>query len=219
MSVTPQAPLTIDIVSDVVCPWCIVGYRQLTQALADTGVEANITWHPFELNPAMPAEGQNLREHLTEKYGASPEDSARNRANLTQIGADLGFRFAFSDDMRMVNTFAAHQLLHWAGQTGHQTDLKLALFDAHFTQHKDISDHDVLADVAASVGLDPDAARAILEDARFAQTVREEQRFFTEQGISGVPAVIFDRQHLVTGAQGVENYTAILQQLTAAPVA
>lgn len=209
----PVPPLRIDIVSDVVCPWCIVGYLQLGQALDATGTEAEIHWHPFELNPQMPPGGQDLREHIAEKYGSSAEDSTRVRAHLTDLGKDLGFSFAFSDTSRIVNTFDAHRLLHWADDQGKQMALKLALFDAYFTQGSDVSDRDVLCDVAGSVGLDAEAARALLDGDDLMQVVREEERFWTQQGISGVPAMVFDRKHLVTGAQGVEAYTSILTQL------
>lgn len=206
-------PLRIDIVSDVVCPWCIIGYRQLQQALIDSGTPHEIHWHPFELNPDMPLEGQNLREHLTEKYGATPEQSEQNRKQITKLGTDLGFEFDFADDMRMHNTFNTHQLLHWANEQGRMHDLKQALFTAHFTNRRDLSDVTVLANVAAEIGLDRDMALEVLANQRFAAEVREGESFWTHQGIRGVPAVVFDQKHLVTGAQGVENYTNILGQL------
>ncbi|MCY0094523.1 DsbA family oxidoreductase [Hoeflea ulvae] len=207
-------PLRIDIVSDVVCPWCIVGYRQLAQALEDTGIAHEIHWHPFELNPEMPPEGQNLGEHITEKYGSTREQSLESRARLTELGKDLGFAFNFADDMRMHNTFNTHQLIHWAETQGRSHDLEQALFAAHFTDRRDLSDIAVLVDVAESIGLDAAEARAVLEDQRYAQEVRQKESFWVQQGISGVPAVVFDRKHLVTGAQGTENYTSILKQLT-----
>lgn len=211
-------PLHIDIVSDVMCPWCIIGYRQLAQALAATGTAHEIHWHPFELNPDMPPEGQNLREHVAEKYGATPEQSAQSRAQMTEIGTDLEFNFNFNDKTRMHNTFNSHQLLHWADTLERKHDLKMALFTAHFTDGRDLSDNAVLADVAGEIGLDRTEALAILDDQRFAIVVRQEQNFWIQKGISGVPAVIFDRQHLVTGAQGLDNYTNILNQLAPEPV-
>lgn len=214
-----QPPLRIDIVSDVVCPWCIVGYRQLQQALADTGVAHEIHWHPFELNPTMSTEGQNLAEHIAEKYGASPAESQANRASLTKIGASLGFEFAFSDDMRMHNTFNAHQLLYWAHTQDLGNVMEEALFTAHFTHRRNLSDIAVLARIAAEIGLDEAEARAVLDDQRYAAEVRKAETFWTGQGIRGVPAVVFDRQHLVTGAQGVENFSAILRQITAPDLA
>lgn len=206
-------PLRIDIVSDVMCPWCVIGYHQLARALKDSGTAHDIHWHPFELNPQMPAEGQNLREHIIEKYGTTPEQSAQSREQMTAIGRDLGIDFRFADDMRMHNTFDAHQLLHWARGQGRMHDLKQALFAAHFTDRRNLSDSAVLADVAGEIGLDRDEALAVLQDQRHAEEVRAHEAFWLKQGIQGVPAVIFDSQHLVTGAQGVENYTDILSQL------
>tara|TARA_R110002020_G_scaffold189446_11_gene388564 strand:- start:10601 stop:11254 length:654 start_codon:yes stop_codon:yes gene_type:complete len=206
-------PLRIDIVSDVVCPWCIVGYRQLAQALNDTGTAHEIHWHPFELNPEMPAAGQNLGEHITEKYGSTREQSLESRARLTELGESLGFTFNFADDMRMHNTFNTHQLIHWAETQGRSHDLEQALFAAHFTDRRDLSDINVLVDVAQAIGLDAAEAKAVLEDQRYAGEVRQKESFWVQQGITGVPAVVFDRKHLVTGAQGTENYASILNQL------
>ncbi|MGE4612219.1 MAG: DsbA family oxidoreductase [Paracoccaceae bacterium] len=207
------SPLRIDIVSDVMCPWCIIGYRQLAIALEGNEVDHEIHWHPFELNPNMPAEGQDIGEHLAEKYGTTPEQSEANRANMTARGKDLGFEFNFVDGFRMHNTFNAHQLLHWANEQDRKNDLKQALFRAHFTNGRNLSDDAVLVDVAVEIGLDRDEAGDVLSDQRFASNVRQEQTFWTQQGISGVPAVVFDRQHLVTGAQGVESFKNILSQL------
>lgn len=212
---TQSQPVQIDIISDVMCPWCIVGFRQLEQALGATGTGAYIRWHPFELNPAMPAEGQNLREHIAEKYGASPEQSAQNRAQLQSLGADLGIDFRYDDTSRIVNTFAAHQLLDWAQEAGLQHPLKMALFEAHFTQQRDVSQHDVLVDVAVSVGLDADAAREVLSSASHAGDTRARQQFWTERGISGVPAMVFDGKYLLTGAQGAQTYAQMLQKVLA----
>lgn len=206
-------PLRIDIISDVMCPWCIIGFRQLARALEETGTAHEIHWHPFELNPDMPAEGQNMSEHIIEKYGSTPEQSAANRAQITQLGGELGFTFAFTDDTRMHNTFAAHQVLHWAGEQGRMHDLKMVLFAAHFTDGRNLSDAEVLADVAAEIGLDRAEALVVLNDGRFAATVREREGFWLQQGVRGVPAIVFDRQHLVTGAQGVENYRGIVMHL------
>lgn len=210
---TSSLPLHIDIVSDVVCPWCIIGYRQLAQALDATGTAHEIHWHPFELNPDMPPEGQNLRDHIIEKYGSTPEQSQQSRTQMATIGAELGFDFRFSDDTRMHNTYNTHQLLHWAGLQDRLHDLKQALFAAHFTDQRNLSDIVTLADIAAEIGLDRDEALAVLTDQRFAAQVREAESFWQGKGIHAVPAIIFNRRHLVTGAQGVENYSDILRQL------
>ena len=209
-----KSPLRIDIVSDVMCPWCIIGYRQLKTALETSEVDHEIHWHPFELNPNMPPEGQDIGEHLAEKYGTTPEQSAANRAMMAAHGEELGFDFNFTDDFRMHNTFNTHQLLHWAGEQGCKNDLKQALFTAHFTDGQNLSDDAVLVGIAGEIGLDRVEAKSVLNDQRFANAVRQEQQFWRQQGINGVPAVVFDRRHLVTGAQGVDNFKSILAQLT-----
>lgn len=214
MSEQNTADLRIDIVSDVVCPWCIVGYRQLEKALALTGLTAGIVWHPFELNPHMGVAGQDLREHLAEKYGTTAEQSAQARDRLSALGTELGFDFNYGDDMRMYNTFRAHQLLHWAGTEGRQHDLKMQLFSAFFTHQRNVDDPDVLADAAEITGLDRGEALAVLADGRYADQVRQQEQFWTSRGIQGVPSMIFNQRHLVSGAQGIENYASILRQLT-----
>lgn len=203
----------IDIASDVVCPWCIIGWKQLEHAIAATGVRALVRWHPFELNPDMPAEGENLRAHLAAKYGTTPEGSRAARAKLTALGAELGFSFDYFDDMRMVNTFAAHRLLAWAETQDTKHALKMALFRAYFSERKDVSDPAVLADAAEAVGLDRDAAATVLAEGRYAEDVRASEKNWADNGVRGVPAMVFQRRHLVSGAQGVETYAAILRQL------
>ncbi|WP_367106369.1 DsbA family oxidoreductase [uncultured Psychrobacter sp.] len=208
-----KKPLRIDIVSDVVCPWCVVGYKQLAKALEQTNTEFDIHWHPFELNPNMPSEGQNLREHIMEKYGSSTQESDASRARMIEAGREVGFEFNFNDDTRMHNTFNLHQLLHWADQQGQRHDLKQALFTAHFTDGRNISNKEVLADIASEIGLDRSEALAVLEDQRFAKDVREEEQHWQQQGIQSVPAIIFNERHLVSGAQGVDSFKRILEQL------
>ena len=178
-----------------------------------TIVGIDVHWHPFELNPQMADDGENLREHLAAKYGTTPEGSRKARARLAEMGAALGFTFNYADDMRMVNTFRAHQLIDWAEDQGRAHDMKLALFAGFFTRREDLNNVDVLADVAASIGLDRDTARAMLESGERAESVRKKERFWTSRGVTGVPAMIFNRQHLVTGAQGEENYAHVLNQL------
>jgi len=212
-----QKPLRIDIVSDVVCPWCVIGYRQLAEALEQTKTPHEIHWHPFELNANMPSEGQNMREHIIEKYGSTKQESDASRVRLTDAGDEVGFEFNFNDDTRMHNTFNLHQLLHWADQQGRMHELKQALFAAHFTHNRNISDISVLADIAAETGLDRNEALAVLKDQRFAQEVREAEKHWQQQGIQSVPAIIFNERHLVSGAQGVDNYLSILDQLANMP--
>ncbi|SMO47955.1 DsbA family oxidoreductase [Ruegeria faecimaris] len=208
----PRPIVQIDIVSDVVCPWCIVGFRQLDLALKQQNILAKLRWHPFELNPNMASEGQNLREHIAEKYGSSTEQSQAMRDRLTQIGADLGFTFAFDEESRIVNTFAAHQLLDWAEAQGRQHPLKLALFEAYFTNQKDVSNIDILLEAAETAGLDRNAARAALESGAHVGPVREKQQYWTSRGISGVPSMVFGGKYLLTGAQGADTYAQVLQR-------
>ena len=208
-----QQPLKIDITSDLVCPWCIVGYRQLAQALEETNTAYEIHWHPFELNPDMPAEGRNLREHSAKKHGRNDQEIQASRDRMTAAGAEVGFEFNFNDATRVHNTFDVHQLLYWAKQQERTHDLKQALFSAYFTDNRNISDDEVLADIAAEVGLDRTEALAVLKDQRFANDVRKAEQHAREQGIQSVPTVIFNDQHLISGAQGIDNYVRILEKL------
>ncbi len=212
MNTQPSA-VRVDIVSDVVCPWCAIGYYQLAAASREASVALDIHWHPFELNPHMVPEGENLREHLAAKYGTTPEGSKKARANLTAIGAELGFTFNYADDMRMVNTFRAHQLIHWAQTHSRGHEMKLALFSAFFTDRRDLNDPLVLGTCAGHIGLDRDEALRVLEESRYAQQVREAEQRWVARGIQGVPAMIFDKRFLISGAQGVENYTHVLRQI------
>ena len=209
-----KGPVRIDIVSDVVCPWCIIGYKQLEHAQSETDVPAIVFWHPFELNPNMPEEGQDLFEHVTEKYGSTLEKSREARSNLTELGAALGFAFDYADDMRMVNTFRTHQILHWAATKDRQHQMKMALFEAFFTKRMDVSRSEVLCDVAASLDLDRDEADAILGDARFADEVRQRETFWTSRGVQGVPAMVFNGKQALLGAQGIDTYKSMLLQLS-----
>lgn len=209
-----KKPLQIDIVSDVVCPWCAIGYSQLAEALKQTNTPHEIHWHPFELNPNTPAEGRNYREHIMEKYGTTAEEIKESRARMTAAGAEVGFNFQFTDDFRTYNTFNTHQLLHWADQQGRMHDLKQALFVAHFVDNRNVGDSAVLADIAAHIGLDRNEALAVIEDQRFAEDIRQLVQHSKQQGIQSVPSVIFNGRHLVSGAQGVENYKNIIEQLT-----
>lgn len=217
---TPAAgPIEVDIVSDVVCPWFIVGFKQLEQAVALTGVDARVRWHPFELNPEMPAEGENLAEHIMKKYGSSAAESEQSRQRIAEIGAGLGFTFAYMSDMRIRNTFRAHQLIRLADARGLGHAAKMALFEAYFTRRENVDDIDVLVAVAEAIGLDGEEARAALEEGRLAGEVREEERFWTSHGIHAVPAMVFQRKYLMSGARGVERYAEALSRLAREPAA
>ncbi len=210
-------PLQVDIVSDVVCPWCIIGYKQLMKALAALPgqFDVKIRWHPFELNPRMSQEGQDLREHLAQKYGASPDQSQAARARLSELGEALGFTFDYFEGMRMVNTFRAHQLLHWAGEQGRQTELKLALFEAFFSRREDVNDAAVLVAAAERAGLDSAQANVVLSDARYASVVRQEQQQWLDREVHAVPTFVFQQQYIVPGAQDAEAFMRLLQKIQA----
>ena len=207
----------IDFVSDVSCPWCVIGLKALEEALARMAgqVEAELHFQPFELNPQMPPEGQDIGEHLAQKYGATPEQSERTREAIRARGEALGFTFRMDRRSRIYNTFDAHRLLHWAGLEGRQTALKHALFRAYFTEGANPGAHDVLLRVAGEVGLDAAAAKQVLASGAYANEVRERERFYQQQGIHAVPAVIFNERHLIQGGQPVEVFEQALRQVAA----
>jgi predicted DsbA family dithiol-disulfide isomerase len=209
------AKLKIDFVSDVSCPWCVIGLRALEQALERVGdaMTAEIHFQPFELNPQLPPDGQDITEHLVQKYGSTPEQLQRNRETIRARGAQLGFTFEMGKRSRVYNTFDAHRLLHWAELEGRQRDLKRALFTAYFTEGRNPSDHEVLIDVAAQAGLDRGRAREVLESGRYADQVREREQFYGQQGIRAVPSVIIDDRYLLQGGQPVEVFEQALRQI------
>ena len=214
MPATPTA-LKIDFVSDVSCPWCIIGLKALEQAADRLKDEVAVDLHfqPFELNPQMAPEGQDIGEHLHEKYGASPEQSQKNREVIAARGAELGFTFGMDKRSRIYNTFDAHRLLHWAEEQGLQKALKHALFKAYFTDGQYPSNHEVLVQVAASVALDAQEAQALLASNRYADEVREREQFYLQNGIHSVPAIIVNERHLIQGGQPVEVFEQALRQI------
>ena len=176
--------VSIDIVSDVVCPWCIVGYQHLQHAVAMLDdVEVSVNFHPFELNPSMSEEGQNLREHVMQKYGVTEAQSQQTREQLTDIGDAVGFKFDYFDEMKMVNTFNAHQALHLASLKGKKEALKLRLFAAFFSERKDVSDISVLIDEAVAVGLEKEDIQQALAQQTYADEVRMEEQLWMQRGI------------------------------------
>lgn len=209
--------LRIDFVSDVSCPWCAIGLSSLETALehASDAVSVDLHFQPFELNPNMGKEGQDIGEHIAQKYGATEEQQQQSREMIRQRGADVGFTFDMSKRGRIYNTFDAHRLLHWAEEQGKQRDLKMALFEAYFTRGEDPSSHEVLLEVADSVGLDKGEAARILESDRFADEVREAEQFFQRAGIHSVPAVIINQKHLISGGQPPEVFERALREIAA----
>lgn len=207
--------MRIDFVSDVSCPWCVVGLRALQEAIERIGDTLRVDLHfqPFELNPDMPAEGQDIVEHIAEKYGSSPEQIAANGEAIRARGAALGFTFNMDKRNRIYNTFDAHRLLHWAETGGRQLELKTALFEAYFTDGMNPSDHEVLVAMALKAGLDAGQARKVLESGAYAEEVREQEVFYQRQGIRAVPAIIINERHLISGGQPVEVFEQALRQI------
>ncbi len=209
--------LRIDFVSDVSCPWCAIGLASLEAALARVApdIEADLHFQPFELNPAMPTEGEDAIEHLTAKYGISEAQARANGETIRERGAALGFIFDFDLRKRVWNTFDAHRLLHWAGLEGadKQGALKKALLKAYFSDGLNPSDHQLLIRLANEVGLDANQAQAILASDAYAAEVRQHERYYTEAGIHSVPAVIIDKRHLISGGQPVEVFEQALRKI------
>lgn len=217
--------LVIDIWSDVMCPWCLIGYGQLTKALKELEGEitAEIRWRPFELNPQMPPAGEEQEAHLQRKYGRPAEEGARIRGQMKSIAESAGVSLSWEGEgdappAMMWNTRDCHKLLAFAlEQAGPevQTALKLALFRAHFNQRRDLSDRSVLLDIAAAAGLHREAAKAALDDpALEARVIAEEQQAW-DMNISGVPAMIVEGKFLIPGAQTPEVYVNALRRVAA----
>ncbi|HEY2622316.1 MAG TPA: DsbA family oxidoreductase [Dyella sp.] len=208
-------PLKIDFVSDVVCPWCAIGLKSLEQALDRLGDSVAVEMHfqPFELNPQMAPEGEDVVEHIARKYGSTPEQIAKNGEAIRQRGAAVGFTFNLDKRNRVVNTFDAHRLLHWAALEGRQAELKQALLTAYFTDGRDVSSHDVLVEVAGKVGLNPVTAREVLERDRYALDVRAQEQFYQSQGIQAVPSVIVNDRYLIQGGQPPEAFEETLRRI------
>ena len=214
-------PMRIDFVSDVSCPWCVIGLFGLERALERTRdvVAAEVTFQPFELNPQMPPEGQNALEHIMQKYGSTADQIAANRERIRERAAEVGFTIRHSDDRRIYNTFDAHRLLHWAQLEGRQPALKHALFAAYFTEGRNVSDPAVLADVAASAGLDRTAASEVLGSGRYAAEVRAAEESWRRNDINAVPAVIINGRYLISGGQPPEAFEQAIRKIAAMPEA
>jgi predicted DsbA family dithiol-disulfide isomerase len=212
----PQT-LKIDFVSDVACPWCAVGLSSLETALKrlEGEVQAELHFQPFELNPDMPPEGQDVGEHITAKYGSTPEQQKANWEALRQRAAAVGFEFRAEGRGRVWNTFNAHRLLHWAGEEGaaKQKALKEALLQAYFTHGQSTADAEVLVAAVRKAGLDEARARDILASDEYAAQVREREQFYAEHGIRAVPSVIVNDRHLIQGGQPPEMFEQALRQI------
>ena len=214
--------MKIDFVSDVACPWCAVGLNALEQALAAVerdGIHVDLLFQPIELNPQMPAQGEDADEHLARKYRSTPEQRTAARANLRQRGAEVGFTFGTRS--RVWNTFDAHRLLHWAGLSADggktQRALKHALLQAYHGDDRNPGARDVLIELAAAVGLDAARAAAVLDSDEFAAEVRAAEAHWQQLGISSVPSVIVNDRHLIQGGQPADAFERVLREIAAQP--
>jgi len=212
------ASLRIDFVSDVVCPWCAIGLASLDEALKrlDGEIAVDIHFQPFELNPQMGPEGEDIVEHLSRKYGMPEAQVAANQEAIRERGAALGFTFDMDKRQRTWNTFDAHRLLHWAALEGRQRELKHALLRAYFTDGRNVSDHATLVDIAAGAGLPADGAQRVLAGDAHAEEVRRDEQYFLQAGIHAVPAIILDRKHLISGGQPPDVFEQALRQVAEA---
>ncbi len=207
--------IRIDIVSDLMCPWCIIGYKKLEQAMLHLGPSVNfeIYWQPFELNPDMPAKGRLLSSYLLEKYRNDQTKLDADYQRIMDIGISLGFHFGFNENSRIENSFLAHQLLYWAKSYHKQTELELALFAHHFTFQQNINDIELLTNIAQQIGLDKSLAKTILTSNRYASEVRAEQQFWLQNDVQAVPAFVFNQQYLLSGAQEVETLQNVIETI------
>jgi len=206
--------LKIDIVSDVVCPWCTIGYKRLEMAIKELGIEdqVEIEWQPFQLNPNMPAEGQNLQEHIIEKYGSSPEQYGQMQQQMSAAGDEVDFVFDYFDEMRMSNTFDAHILLEYAKEFNKQTKLKMRLTTAFFSERQDVSKREVLKQALLDVGLNAEEGMARLDDEKVRKEIKATENYWKELGVNSVPTIVFDRKSAVTGAQPVDVFKQVLTE-------
>ncbi|SHJ62056.1 Predicted dithiol-disulfide isomerase, DsbA family [Pseudozobellia thermophila] len=209
--------LKIDIVSDVVCPWCTIGYKRLEKAISELGItdQVEIEWQPFELNPDMPAEGQNVTEHIAQKYGSTIEQQKESQQRMAEMGEELGFTFDYFDEMRMVNTFDAHVLLEYAQAFGKQTELNMRLTTAFFSERKDVSDRNVLKQALLDVGLNAEEALAELDKEEARYNVRSKEGYWKNLGVNSVPTIVFNRKSAITGAQPVDTFKQVLSEVIA----
>jgi predicted DsbA family dithiol-disulfide isomerase len=212
--------IKIDFVSDIACPWCAVGLASLREAIANVkdDIQVELHFQPFELNPTMPLEGEDVVEHLSKKYRMSAEQVAQNQAHIRQRGAEVGFTFSMQGRSRIYNTFDAHRLLHWAevelgAEAQHK--LKWALLETYFTLGQNPSNHTDLLSAVTRAGFDAERAAVILGENTYEAEVRVQEKFYTQQGISSVPSVIFNDQHLLQGGQPAAMFEQAIREIAA----
>ncbi|BFM21070.1 DsbA family oxidoreductase [Gilvimarinus japonicus] len=209
--------IQIDIVSDIACPWCAIGYARLEQAMEQLAAthEFNVQWHAFELDPEHSGKGEPILPALVRKYGSTEAEMRANQDQMMQIAKDLGVNFSKLQERFTCNTFDAHRLVKWAGEQSKQTEMKQALFDAYFGNADNVSDHEVLVHCVASIGLDPAQARNVLDSDQYAQTVRDDEATYQRAGVTAVPAFIVNNKYLISGAQEPDTLVQAFQDIGA----
>jgi predicted DsbA family dithiol-disulfide isomerase len=204
MNVAPREPLAIDVVSDVVCPWCFIGKRRLERAIASGEVPATIRWHPYQLDPTIPPAGKSRRDYLVAKFGS--EDRIRQlHRNIEAVGAAEGISFAFDRIAVSPNTLDAHRLIRWADAANAADAVVEALFRAYFLEGRDIGDRAVLAEIAATCGMARDDVAQRLASDEDAGAVRVAVQAAQQLGVTGVPTFILAGRYAVVGAQPPET--------------
>jgi predicted DsbA family dithiol-disulfide isomerase len=218
MTASPT-PLRLDVVSDVVCPWCWLGKARLDAAIAKVGADLQVavTYRPFQLDPSTPREGLPMQEYMRARFGAALDRIKQGQAHLKAEGAKMGLDYRFDDIPRQPNTLDAHRLIRWAGTVGKGSEATEALFKAHFHDGKNVGDRDVLADLAASLGLDREATRARLATDEDLMQIQGEEAYLRQLGVAAVPTYIANGRTAVQGAQPVEAFERFLRTAAAQP--
>ncbi|HEY9119504.1 MAG TPA: DsbA family oxidoreductase [Marinobacter sp.] len=205
----------IDIVSDIACPWCAIGYARLERAMEQLAPEFEFTvkWHAFELNPDHRGEGEPILPALARKYGRSEAEMSANQTQMMGIATELGLNFEKMQERFTCNTFDAHRLVKWADEQGQSTAMKQALFEAYFGRAEAVSEPEVLLRCVEAAGLEPESARAVLETDQYARTVREDEARYQQAGISSVPAFVINDRYLISGAQEPESLVQAFREI------
>ncbi|MBD3655035.1 MULTISPECIES: DsbA family oxidoreductase [Marinobacter] len=205
----------IDIVSDIACPWCAIGYARLERAMEQLAPEFEFTvkWHAFELNPDHRGEGEPILPALARKYGRSESEMRANQTQMMGIATELGLNFEKMQERFTCNTFDAHRLVKWADEQGQSTAMKQALFEAYFGRAEAVSEPEVLLRCVEAAGLEPESARAVLETGQYARTVREDEARYQQAGISSVPAFVINDRYLISGAQEPESLVQAFREI------
>ncbi|RKF15751.1 DsbA family oxidoreductase [Alginatibacterium sediminis] len=210
----------VDIVSDFVCPWCVLGYLRFSQASLKfkSHAQFDIRWQSFQLNPNIPEQGKLLTEHWRDKLGYSDQQTKQTVEHITQLGLDLGFRFKYTAETKTYNTLKAHMLSLWASEYGKSTEFHMALFRAYFGEGQNINDPSVLIDLCQGIGLDPNLAQAVLSENATKAQLLTQQQIIRQNGVNSVPTITMDSHYQLVGARSVADYQALISQLVAQQV-